>query len=191
MDLPELAGLSVTPCKVEEQNTPRVCWPDVPYVYKPLLYSDSIRLIKLVPRESGLSDQLACELLDVRLSETPDFEAISYAWEAAVFPDTLHISKNFSKSPAASPLRYESFKTTTNLDFSGPTPSVSTRAMSPREALKSPLCIRSMAMRSKSWFGSAQAMSGQGMFSVFWNALAPRVSTTGSTHSTLRIDCLG
>ena len=97
MDLPEVAGLSLTPRKVEEQNTARVCCPELPYVYKPLLYSDSIRLIKLTPRKSGLSDQLACELLDVRLSETPDFEAVSYAWEAAVFPDTLHILKEFLK----------------------------------------------------------------------------------------------
>ncbi|MDI1487657.1 MAG: hypothetical protein OHK93_006928 [Ramalina farinacea] len=93
--------------RIEDQNTPRLCWPELPYVYKPLLYSDSIRLIKLEPRESGFSDQLTCELLDVRLSETPDFEAISYAWEAAVFPDTLHILKEFLKitSSLASALR--------------------------------------------------------------------------------------
>ena len=107
MDLPDVAGLSLTPTKVEEQDMPRVCWPELPYVYKPLLYSDSIRLIRLAPRESGSLDQLVCELLDVRLSETPDFEAISYAWEAAVFPETLHILKECLKitSSLASALR--------------------------------------------------------------------------------------
>ena len=107
MDLPEVAGLSLTPRKVEEQTTPRVYCPELPYVFKPLLHSDSIRLIKLAPRESGFSDQLACELLEVRLSKPPAFEAISYAWEATVFPETLRVLEGFLKitSSLASALR--------------------------------------------------------------------------------------
>lgn len=53
------------------------------YKYEDLRYQDSIRAIELLPGVSGAP--LVCKLHEVRKSEIPDFEALSYVWENQYF----------------------------------------------------------------------------------------------------------
>jgi Heterokaryon incompatibility protein (HET) len=59
------------------------------YQYHPLRHNDSIRVIRLQPATSNDIEDLHCDLIDVRLSEQPKFEAISYTWGDSVFSQTL------------------------------------------------------------------------------------------------------
>lgn len=52
----------------------------LPYLYTPLIYFDSIRLLRL----HGSPDEAAplyCDLVECRLGEPSDYEAISYTWQ--------------------------------------------------------------------------------------------------------------
>lgn len=56
-------------------------------MYDSLVHTDSIRLIELLP---GLErTPLACNLVDVRKSHNPDYQALSYAWGEPVFSHTI------------------------------------------------------------------------------------------------------
>lgn len=57
------------------------------YVYRPLQFQDSIRLLELHPGPKG--SPLRCNITEVRRSERPRYEALSYAWGEAVFPHTI------------------------------------------------------------------------------------------------------
>lgn len=62
---------------------------DVPmFTYKPLEFPDSIRLIELLP---GPSTTLTCNVIDVRMSDSPHYEALSYAWGPPVCTDVLAV----------------------------------------------------------------------------------------------------
>lgn len=50
------------------------------YEYETLEHQDSIRLIELFPGQRGTP--LSCKLLEVRKSDNPTYEAVSYAWGA-------------------------------------------------------------------------------------------------------------
>jgi hypothetical protein len=47
-----------------------------PYQYEALHTPDAIRVLKLLP--GGFGSPLKCEILEVRKSEDPSFEALSY-----------------------------------------------------------------------------------------------------------------
>jgi hypothetical protein len=47
------------------------------YSYSPLKHQDSIRLIKLKPSRKG---DLVCDLIELRLDNSPPYEALSYTW---------------------------------------------------------------------------------------------------------------
>lgn len=49
--------------------------PFLEYDYKPLLYTDSVRFLKVSP---GLP--IRCKLVQCRLSQQPKYEAVSYTW---------------------------------------------------------------------------------------------------------------
>ena len=48
------------------------------YTYQPLAYDDSIRILILEPGER--QELIQCSLVPVRLSENPEYDAISYVW---------------------------------------------------------------------------------------------------------------
>ena len=48
------------------------------YTYQPLAYDDSVRILILEPGER--QETMQCSLVPVRLSEKPEYEAISYVW---------------------------------------------------------------------------------------------------------------
>lgn len=48
------------------------------YTYQPLAYDDSIRILILEPGER--QEPIQCSLVPVRLSEKPEYDAISYVW---------------------------------------------------------------------------------------------------------------
>jgi hypothetical protein len=58
-----------------------------PYQYQDLCHPDSIRVLELIPGTPGTA--LECKLLEVRKSESPRFEALSYTWGAPVFPKRI------------------------------------------------------------------------------------------------------
>jgi hypothetical protein len=63
------------------------------YQYLPLENHDSIRLLILLPSSESEED-LRCELIHARLREDPHYEALSYTWGAAHFPETLHADES-------------------------------------------------------------------------------------------------
>jgi hypothetical protein len=83
-----------------------------PYQYEALHTPDAIRVLKLLPGCFG--SPLKCEILEVRKSEDPSFEALSYTWGEPVFPrivqdaksnTVIRITENLSD--ALNGLRYE------------------------------------------------------------------------------------
>ena len=62
---------------------------EFPYAYQPLKHEDSIRLLRLGHKECGTADQSGHELIEVRLSTKPDYEAISYTWGKPPFMGLL------------------------------------------------------------------------------------------------------
>ena len=50
-----------------------------------------IRIIELLPPVSSDPRALHCNLLTAKLSDRPSYEALSYAWGEAVFPETLQL----------------------------------------------------------------------------------------------------
>lgn len=48
------------------------------YQYSPLLVEGSIRLLKLLPGQTN--DTIDCTLVQVKLEDGPNYEALSYAW---------------------------------------------------------------------------------------------------------------
>lgn len=83
-----------------------------PYQYEGLHNPDAIRVLKLLP--GGFGSPLKCEILEVRKSEDPSFEALSYTWGEPVFPcivqdaksnTVIRITENLSD--ALNGLRYE------------------------------------------------------------------------------------
>ena len=66
---------------------------DEPYKYQPLVgeREDSVRILRLSPAEPDGPIGLHGELIEARLSDLPDFEAISYVWGEPVFSDTLRL----------------------------------------------------------------------------------------------------
>ncbi|KAH8685775.1 heterokaryon incompatibility protein-domain-containing protein, partial [Tricladium varicosporioides] len=82
------------------------------YQYEGLHNPDAIRVLKLLP--GGFGSPLKCEILEVRKSEDPSFEALSYTWGEPVFPcivqdaksnTVIRITENLSD--ALNGLRYE------------------------------------------------------------------------------------
>ncbi|KAL8870818.1 MAG: hypothetical protein Q9174_003227 [Haloplaca sp. 1 TL-2023] len=65
---------------------------EILYEYQALKHEDSIRLLRLGPKSSDGAVQIAHELIDVRLSTRPDYEAISYTWGKPPFTGTLTTS---------------------------------------------------------------------------------------------------
>ena len=59
------------------------------FEYDALQHDDSLRILRLHPPRSQDPRTLYAELIHHRLSESPDYEAISYAWGKPVFPETL------------------------------------------------------------------------------------------------------
>ena len=59
------------------------------YEYQALPYTDSIRILQLQPSKTHDED-LHVELIDVRLDEHLEYEAISYVWGDPVFGHQLH-----------------------------------------------------------------------------------------------------
>ncbi|EON69086.1 hypothetical protein W97_08399 [Coniosporium apollinis CBS 100218] len=57
-----------------------------PYQYTKIDKLDSIRLLELLP---GTDDPLRCMLVEVRLSQKPTFEALSYTWGGNEFPNRI------------------------------------------------------------------------------------------------------
>jgi len=57
------------------------------YVYQGLAHADSIRLIELQPGAKGTP--LACNIITVRRSENPIYEALSYAWGEPIFSHVI------------------------------------------------------------------------------------------------------
>jgi hypothetical protein len=53
------------------------------YEYRSLAHKDSIRLIELLLGTRGTP--LTCNIIDVRKSDLPQYEALSYAWGEATF----------------------------------------------------------------------------------------------------------
>ncbi|KAF1967213.1 HET-domain-containing protein, partial [Bimuria novae-zelandiae CBS 107.79] len=64
-----------------------------PLKYDGLQFKDSIRILKL---EAALTDdaELYASFVEVKLSEGPSYEAISYTWGAPVFSETLHFQSS-------------------------------------------------------------------------------------------------
>jgi Heterokaryon incompatibility protein (HET) len=62
------------------------------YRYDALIYSDSIRLLKLL--RGARNSQLQCEILEQRKGSGPAFEALSYTWGAPVFAQVLEEVKS-------------------------------------------------------------------------------------------------
>ena len=62
----------------------------IAFARAPLEHEDSIRLLKLEPPWSQDPQALHAALVQCRLSDKPEFEAISYAWGEPVFPEMLH-----------------------------------------------------------------------------------------------------
>ncbi len=58
------------------------------YRYNSLPGEDSIRVIKLWPADSN-DDYLSCEVIEVRLTDEPAYEAICYTWDDPVSSQTL------------------------------------------------------------------------------------------------------
>lgn len=58
--------------------------------YQPVTADDEMRLLDLLPGEDG--ESIRCTLRHARLSESPDYEAMSYVWGDAT--DTLPIGCN-------------------------------------------------------------------------------------------------
>lgn len=61
------------------------------YEWTKLIEEDEIRL--LVPKPGFPWDDLRCESLHVQISDSPSFEAISYAWESEELPATIYCSE--------------------------------------------------------------------------------------------------
>jgi hypothetical protein len=62
-----------------------------PYEYQPLHHLDSIRILELLPGIAGTT--LECKLHEVRKNDQPRFEALSYTWGAAIFPERLLVTE--------------------------------------------------------------------------------------------------
>ena len=60
------------------------------YTYQQLKEQDSIRLLRLKPRDLDTSKELRAELLEVQLGTDPEYEALSYAWGDAADVRILH-----------------------------------------------------------------------------------------------------
>ena len=80
-----------------------------PYLYQHLKHPDSFRLIRLEPNKSH-SQPLRCKLLEVRLSDHPDYESISYAWGPLEFSSTLAISDSYKKITESLALALRKFR---------------------------------------------------------------------------------
>jgi hypothetical protein len=60
---------------------------DQAYTYTSLQHTDSIRLLELLPGVKG--SPLSCNLTEVQRSNSPKYEALSYAWGEPVFSHTV------------------------------------------------------------------------------------------------------
>lgn len=58
------------------------------YDYQKLKYSDSFRVIELLPGED--TAPLQCRLVEVRRSSNPDFQALSYTWGVVDYTQQIH-----------------------------------------------------------------------------------------------------
>lgn len=67
-----------------------------PLKYDKLMFTDSIRVLKL---EAAPTDdaRLYASFVEVKLSEAPSYEAISYTWGTTVFSETLHFHSSHVK----------------------------------------------------------------------------------------------
>ncbi|KAH7385285.1 heterokaryon incompatibility protein-domain-containing protein [Phaeosphaeria sp. MPI-PUGE-AT-0046c] len=82
------------------------------YIYQPLRFQDSIRLLKLYAGSRG--SPLRCDIDEVRRCDIPKYEALSYAWGSAEFPHTIeevvsgtHLSITLNLFTALQGIRYE------------------------------------------------------------------------------------
>jgi hypothetical protein len=63
------------------------------YEYRTLTHTDSIRLIELLPGAKGTP--LACNIIDVRKGDQPEYEALSYAWGEPIFShEIMEVTSN-------------------------------------------------------------------------------------------------
>ena len=61
------------------------------FKYDALTHEDSFRILRLHPPQPHDSESLYAELIPCRLSESPEYEAISYAWGEPIFPEILDL----------------------------------------------------------------------------------------------------
>jgi Heterokaryon incompatibility protein (HET) len=59
------------------------------FQYEPLKYHDSIRVLNLLPAETG--ELLQCQLCDIRMGENPHYEALSYTWGNPAFSKHIDV----------------------------------------------------------------------------------------------------
>lgn len=62
-----------------------------PYEYHAFQHTDEIRVLVLAPTTE--SEEICCSLKHVRLSDKPDFEALSYAWGDSAKPRRVFCDK--------------------------------------------------------------------------------------------------
>ncbi|KIV99187.1 uncharacterized protein PV09_09140 [Verruconis gallopava] len=67
-------------------------WGHNTFPYDELKHLDSFRLLKLLPGEG--SEPIGCTLVHARLSEVPEYEAISYAWGNVVSEHPVFLGKH-------------------------------------------------------------------------------------------------
>lgn len=60
------------------------------YEWTELIREDEVRLLVLKPGHRY--DTVQCELRNVQISDSPTYEAISYAWESETLPCTIYVS---------------------------------------------------------------------------------------------------
>ena len=68
-----------------------------PYTYTPLKNKDSIRLLKVEPKNSTFGRYLECDLVEVSLSVRPGYEAISYTWGDCILSAALNTKTGIIK----------------------------------------------------------------------------------------------
>jgi hypothetical protein len=71
------------PAAHTHKRKPIMAQTDQAYIHESLQYPDSLRLLELLPGAKG--SPLSCNLQEVRRSNSPKYEALSYAWGEPVF----------------------------------------------------------------------------------------------------------
>src|SRR5579862_179067 len=67
------------PCSNSSNSAPAKNPPDLPpYQYDPLEFADSVRFIEIYADDT--SEWIICSIHQLRLSENPAYEAVSYTW---------------------------------------------------------------------------------------------------------------